>query len=595
MKWAHPVAKFWLAGLTVAVLGFLGTLFVAQGAQAAPPASANWVNRFYITDSNGQNYLDSDTYDNTYSYAEQSPKDGCQDRITFVYLGDSSLSDPFRNANFFYNPNLANLPNQLWRVQFEENTQYNPGTGGTACGNHLSGNNGHTVSNIAVGNVNNRRVTFYKNAQDQIFSISKNIMFTRQGAFAGADRYFRADEVADTNNSCPDMILSHNANINTSGEAVFGRGEIANSSMLYAVRKDDQLNRTAESYDRATEPNQIPDNECQIESDAINGRKGGHYGISGYDDNGQDNYYLAGGLQANGAPATGGEEEDDAIIIFVGDVSNLPKDATGAPITTPGTPPDGGDKVDQQVCKGGALGWLVCPIVSAIQSAINLLRETMEYFLTVNPLPIGSGAIYDSWNNVRNFSNIAFAMAFFIIIFSQATSIGISNYGIKRLLPRLVLVAIGTNLSYFICSFMIDIFNILGVGITNLFALANGGAAGAVEVGTAGEAVFVSGLVAGITWAFVSGQIVQIFPLIAAAFMAFFITFVILVARQAIIILLVVFSPLAFVAGLLPGTQNWFRRWFEMFSTLLLMYPFIMGLFAAGRLASSILTAAAGG
>jgi len=71
---------------------------------------------------------------------------------------------------------------------------------------------------------------------------------------------------------------------------------------------------------------------------------------------------------------------------------------------------------------------------------------------------------------------------FFAIIFSQATSIGITNYGIKRLLPRLILIAIATNISYFICSVLIDAFNILGVGITSLFAAVNNGEAGAVTV-----------------------------------------------------------------------------------------------------------------
>ena len=595
MKWAHPVAKFWQAGLAVAVLAILGTLFVAQQANAAPATSSQWLNRMYIVDNNGQNYFDSNTYDDNYAYVEQNPADGCADVIGFVY-NNVGGADPLRNGNFFYDQSGPNSLNggTMWRSELQVSSKYTSGSGGQVCGTGSSAPNGFSRSAISVGNVNNRRITFYKNADDKITSFRSNITFSRKGDFKGVPRYFRDDEVADTNNSCPDVILLHAANINTNGESIFGRGEIAGSSMLFAVRKDSNLGRTAESYDRASEPNAIGRGDCKVEADTINGRKGGNYGISGYDDNSHDQYYLAGGLQDNGSPATGGDEDDDTIIIFIGDMSNVPKDASGTPVTNPGNPDDGGDKTDEQTCKGGAMGWIICPIVSGIQTAINLLRDTMQYFLIVNPLPIGSGGIYETWNNIRNFANIAFVIGFFIIIFSQATSIGISNYGIKRMLPRLVLIAIATNLSYFVCSFLIDAFNVLGVGITNLFALANGGAAGTTNVSNEAGAIYTTGLVAAITWALVSGSIVQIFPLIAAAFIGFLITFIILVIRQAIIILLVVFSPIAFVLGLLPGTQNLFRQWFDMFTTLLLMYPLIMGMFAAARLTQAILTAAAG-
>jgi hypothetical protein len=186
-------------------------------------------------------------------------------------------------------------------------------------------------------------------------------------------------------------------------------------------------------------------------------------------------------------------------------------------------------------------------------------------------------------------------IAFFAIIFSQATSIGISNYGIKRLLPRLVLIAVFTNLSYFVCSFLVDVFNILGIGIMNLFAIVNGGQAGTVSVSDTTAAVSAGAIIAVITWAIASGAIVEIFPILVTAFLAFLLMIIILVLRQAVIIFLVVLSPLAFVAGLLPGTQNWFRRWFDTFTALLIMYPLIMGLFAAANIASQILSAATAG
>ena len=599
MKWAHPVAKLWKAGIAVAALAILGTLWFAPPAKAAIATSGKWLNRMYIVDNNGQNYFDSNTYDDDYRYVEQNPIDGCADAFSFRYTGIDG-ADPFRNANFFYDLtgpySISKLPNSLWYVTLQESVKFTNGSGGEECGKEGS-SAGYTPHDNIPLDVNNnaRRITFYKNTNDQIISFKSNITFNRNGDFKGVARYVRGDEAADSNNSCKDIILMHAANINTGGEAIFGRGEIAGSSMLYAVRHDGDLGRTAESYDRATEPNSYGRNNCQIEGDAMNGRKNGHYGISGYDDNSHDKYYLAGGLQDNGTPATGGDEDDDAVIIFIGTMDNVPKDASNTPITNPGAP-DGGDKTDQQVCKGGAMGWVICPIVSAIQAGADLIKDTMQKLLTVNPLPLGTGQpIYDIWNNIRNFANIAFVIAFFFIIFSQATSIGISNYGIKRMLPRLVLVAIVTNLSYFICAFLVDFFNVLGVGVYNLIAIVNGGSQGTVDVSNGAGAVLVGLGAAGAAAAFYTGAVVQLFPLLAAAFIGMLITFIILVVRQAAIVILVAISPLIAVAFLLDGTRQWGKKGLDIGSALLLMYPLIMLLFGGARLAGAVLTAAAQG
>ena len=571
-----------VAVLSVLTLAVGASIVVPRVVDAAPnpaPPTATWLNRAYLVGSDGVNYFDGNTFDNIFEYIEQNRPE-CPNKIVFTIPNNAAT---FRNVDFFYGDGSNVTPKILI------GDPYTTGSGQKACN--------YPERGIGINSNNNaRRITWYRNNNDQIINILNGVSFSRKGDYKGTARYFRDSEVADAGNSCPDMILQHATR--TMNNSVFGSNEVPGSSILFSVVKDDDLGRDSETYNIDSEPNSIGDKDCQVRSDAMFRSRSGEYAQlpQSATSNSDDEYFLASGLDQNGQTRSSGDYEDDAFITFVGTIANLPKDGTDTPIQTPADPGgSNGDQIDEQVCKGGALGWIVCPVVSAIQAAINQLRDLMQYFLTVNPLPIGSGPIYDSWSNIRNFSNIAFAIAFFIIIFSQATSLGISNYGIKRLLPRLILIAIGTNISYFICSAMIDAFNILGVGVTALFAAANGGSFGTVDVSNGAGLIFTTGLTAGIAWAFASGAIVQIFPLIATAFIGFFITFVILIARQALIILLVVFSPIAFVAGLLPGTQNWFRRWFDTFTTLLVMYPLIMALFAAARLASAILSAAAGG
>lgn len=63
-----------------------------------------------------------------------------------------------------------------------------------------------------------------------------------------------------------------------------------------------------------------------------------------------------------------------------------------------------------------------------------------------------------------------FIIAFLAIIVSQVTGMGINNYGIKKMLPRLVVAAIAVNVSYYICQLIVDLTNILGYEIQNALA-----------------------------------------------------------------------------------------------------------------------------
>ncbi len=593
MKSTHAIAKRWAVSLFgVVAVSVLGALWFANTSHAAPAMGATWLNRQYLVDDRKVNYLDTNTFDRDLTFIEQT-SEVCPDAIQFQpsYVNDNS------NDFFYYDKTVYDNPNDYKSVLLVYEDRTNT-TGQHFCAQVSNGQ-------IPVFESDRRRVTWYKDADNKIINIFNGITFSQKGFYKGVARYFRDSEVADVNNSCPDMILLHEAEPlsppvlgGDTAELLFGTGNTPGSAMLFSVEKSDTLSRVSETYKLNGEIENIGETTCHVRGSAMDKKLTGEYAQYANGDIGYDGMFISAGLDQNNPPGSADGDnkwEDDAFITFIGDVNNMPQDTEGGIIDDP-TDPGGGDadKNDDQVCKGGALGWVICPIMSAIQATSDLLRNAMQYFLTVNPLPVGSGPLYEAWNNVRNFANIAFVIGFFAIIFSQATSIGISNYGIKRLLPRLIIVAIATNISYFLCSFAVDIFNILGVGVTNLLAVINGGSAGTVTVNNGAGLVFAGGLAGLIGWAFASGAIVQVFPIAVAGIVAIFVIFLVLAIRQALIILLVVIAPLAFVAGLLPGTQQWLSRWSNLFIGLLVMYPMVMALFAAGRLASSILSSIGG-
>lgn len=260
-------------------------------------------------------------------------------------------------------------------------------------------------------------------------------------------------------------------------------------------------------------------------------------------------------------------------------------------------------------CSGtalGSIGWIVCPVSNFMAWITDQLYQQVAQYLAVQPLQSGSdGTLFRFWAIMRDLANIAFIIVSLIVIYSQVTSVGISNYGIKKMFPRLVVSIIVVNMSFWLCAAAIDISNILGFQLQQLFvniaSTVNGadyntlnkitwpnvmsalltGSAGAV-----GAVVGVSALV-GAT----DGALAMAIPLLVGVLLAVIIAAVIIAARQALITILVIISPFAFLLHVLPSTEKYFDKWKDLFMTMMLMFPLMSILFGGSRLAGvAILT-----
>lgn len=242
----------------------------------------------------------------------------------------------------------------------------------------------------------------------------------------------------------------------------------------------------------------------------------------------------------------------------------------------------------------GGLGWLICPVMTFVAMINDAAYGAISGFLDIKPAILSSGdnsGAKQGWDFFRNIANAIFAVIFLWIIFSQISNVGVSNYGIKKILPRLIIGALLVNLSYYLCQIFVDLSNILGHTLKDALE------AGAGEIGTTSEAAgwgsiipaILVGGAGGIAFAALAIGI----PTLAAGFLAIMTVFIILVVRQAGIILLVAISPVAFAAWLLPNTEDLFKKWMKMFRGLLLVFPIISLLYGAGKLAGAVLAASA--
>lgn len=262
------------------------------------------------------------------------------------------------------------------------------------------------------------------------------------------------------------------------------------------------------------------------------------------------------------------------------------------PGTGGGATPDSGEQV--QCTTESGLSWLICPALDIVMWANTTMANILDGLLEVSPLEAGgdSAVIFQTWSNLRNLANVVLIFVLFAVIFSQATSSGISAYGIKRIIPRLVAGAILINISYFICAIAVDIFNILGFGIKDLVLSTLQTPAG-FDGGSE-----VEGLVYGIGFGVAlvglgAAVVVGLWVLLSSVLLVLLIGLLTLAIRQALIVLLVILAPLAFAAWILPNTEKYFDKWKDLFINLLVMFPLIMLVFAAARVASTITTSGA--
>lgn len=258
---------------------------------------------------------------------------------------------------------------------------------------------------------------------------------------------------------------------------------------------------------------------------------------------------------------------------------------------------------DGTTCAVEKIGWFVCPIVeSSAKIGDNMFSFLADNFLQTEPALISSGdgnGTKTAWELARNTANILFIIVFIIVIYSQITSTGLSNYGIKRMMPRLIIVAIAMNLSYLICQLVVDLTNTLGYAIMDwlvslshtvfsqsIMPVQTPGTNNVTDVSLLGTMATVA-IASAVVWMLI-GPLIGTIGLIVATCIAIV---VILLLRKTFIILLVVVSPLAFVAYLLPNTEKLFSKWLNMFWKLLLVFPIVAMLMGGGQLASAIILA----
>ena len=242
----------------------------------------------------------------------------------------------------------------------------------------------------------------------------------------------------------------------------------------------------------------------------------------------------------------------------------------------------------QDACKDNSLdfGWIICPGVNILTKAIDgvasIVAGSLKWTIIADDAQNGNNLIA-IWKKIRNIANIALVIAFIIALYSYATSAGnaFRAYTLKNLLSRLILVAIAIHISFYICAAAADVSNIIGNSIYELIT--------SKMTSTGGD--FATSLIN--TFQVITG-VVAVVVLVALNFSTILTTVVLILAiimlRQVALITLLLFSPIAFACYLLPNTKKWFKKWWDAYFKLLIVFPFFTTAWGASRLISNVMT-----
>lgn len=255
------------------------------------------------------------------------------------------------------------------------------------------------------------------------------------------------------------------------------------------------------------------------------------------------------------------------------------------------------DNSDQKKCSdnAGFFGFFWCPGINMLTEVFDtitgmitgglkwtILVDTRASSEHVNKDP--HHIIYNTWSSVLSVANIVMIIGFIAILYSYALN---SNnvakaYNVKTLMSRLIIVAIATNFSFYICAALADLSNIAGVGIYDLIRdTIPGNGDGPFSISGLGTAIsVVVGATILIVLAYMSLHLVILSLIIILA---------LITLRQIALLMLVIVSPLAFACYLFPNTAKWFTKWWNYYIQLLIVFPLFTAVWASSRLVASVL------
>lgn len=219
---------------------------------------------------------------------------------------------------------------------------------------------------------------------------------------------------------------------------------------------------------------------------------------------------------------------------------------------------------------GSGLSWIVYGLGYLLSWAVGALVYVSQFNHFVDAPAVELG-----WSVIRDIANMFFVLLLLIISFG--TILHLEQYQLKKLLPKVLLMAVLVNFSKVIAGLFIDFSQVVmltfvaayrEVGPGNLLRVLNlEGISDFRQVAT-GDSPPPGITPVGILASYMFGLIIVSISLVVVLALM-----IILVIRMVALWILVVFSPFAYVLSVVPMGQKYASMWWEQFSKYLIVGP----------------------
>ena len=244
-------------------------------------------------------------------------------------------------------------------------------------------------------------------------------------------------------------------------------------------------------------------------------------------------------------------------------------------------------------CAIETVGWVICPTMRTIArmadkgfTYINKNSLSLNYQLFGN-----TGKTFQAWEVMRNIANLLFVAIFLYIIYGYLIGRTGGTYSFKRLLPRMIIIAILVNSSYYIGAIFIDIANILGDSLWDILKNIYGNGSPVLPLGGSANPLMDGNLTKMTAAALGNTMMVWVLlPPIAAVTITIAVicaaAVILIIMRETIIATLILASPVLIVLQLMPNMERVSSQAMRIFLQLLMLYPIIALLLGTGQIVS---------
>lgn len=214
------------------------------------------------------------------------------------------------------------------------------------------------------------------------------------------------------------------------------------------------------------------------------------------------------------------------------------------------------------------LGHIISAIISALGMILTALISVLIWVCSYNGF-IKSAAVANGWVIVRDLCNMFFILILLIIAF--ATILRRENYNAKKLLPKLLIMAVLINFSKTICGLAIDFAQVIMLTFVNGFKDIAG--ANLTTMLGIDKILAINPNANNVTGLTIFGSYMLALIYVIISMVVITVIIAVLIMRMVMLWVYIVLSPLAFLAAAFPAGQKYSSQWWSEFSKQVIVGP----------------------